>query len=60
MALREGGPLISQCIRESIICSSNVEESDSAYKEGSNSIVHPFAIDGACRVAGDHFVYDVS
>ena len=60
MTLREGGPLISQCVCECIIFSQNMEEFNSACKEGSNSVVQPSTVDGSCRVAGDHFVYDMS
>ena len=60
MTLREGGPLISQCVRESIIFSYNVEEFNSTCEEESNSVVQLFAINGACEISVDHFVYDLS
>ena len=59
MTLREGGPLISQCVRERIIFSYNVEEFDSTCEEGSNSVVQLFAIDGVYGISIDNFVYDL-
>ena len=60
MNLREGGPLILQCVRDCIICSQNVEEFDFACEEESDSVIQPSAIDGSCGITMDHFVNELS
>ena len=60
MTLRKLGPLISQSVRESIVCLENVKKLDSTREEGSDSVIQPSAIDGSYGITMDHFVNDLS
>ena len=60
VTLWERGPLISESVRESVVCSENVKKLDSTREKGSDSVIQPSVIYGSCRITMDHFVNDLS
>ena len=60
MTLRKQGPLISQSVRENIVCSEDVKKLNMSGEMGSDSIKQTSAFYGSCGITMYHFIDDLS
>ena len=58
--LRKHSPLISQSVREYIVCLEDVKKLNSIGEKGSDLVIHPSADYGSCGITMNHFVDNFS
>ena len=60
ITFRKQGPLVSQSIREYIVCSEDVKKLNMSGEMGGDSIKQPSAFYGSCGITMNHFTDGLS